>query len=77
MNELVNKILQDKLQYDRDFTKEADLIMILMITNEKENKTYVVDMIQIILMKHFELVSFIDCLEIYNEVKELIEKYSA
>lgn len=77
MNELVNKILQDKLQYDRDFTKEADLIMTLMITNEKENKTYVVDMIQIILMKHFELVSFIDCLEIYNEVKELIEKYSA
>lgn len=77
MTELVNKILQDKLQYDRDFTKEADLIMTLMITNEKENKTYVADMIQIILMKHFELVSFIDCLEIYNEVKELIEKYSA
>ena len=77
MTKIVNKILQNGLQSSNDFTNEAELIITTITLNEDKDEKFIIDSIQMILMKEAaRFMLYSECLEIYNEIKCQMNVYA-
>lgn len=69
MTKIVNEILQKRLQNNKDFTNEAELIITAITLNEDKDEKFIIDSIQMILMKEAaRFMLYSECLEMYNEI---------
>ena len=77
MVEITNKILQEALQSNKDFTNESELIITTITINDDKNEKFIIDSIQMILMKESaRFMLYSECLEIFNKVKEHLGIYA-
>ena len=77
MTKIVNEILQNGLQSSNDFTNEAELIITTITLNEDKDEKFIIDSIQMILMKEAaRFMLYSECLEIFNKVKEQLGIYA-
>lgn len=77
MVEITNKILQEALQSNKDFTNESELIITTITINDDKNEKFIIDSIQMILMKESaRFMLYSECLEIFNKVKEQLGIYA-
>lgn len=77
MVEITNKILQEALQSNKDFTNESQLIITTITINDDKNEKFIIDSIQMILMKESaRFMLYSECLEIFNKVKEQLEVHA-
>jgi hypothetical protein len=77
MVEITNKILQEALQSNKDFTNESQLIITTITINDDKNEKFIIDSIQMILMKESaRFMLYSECLEIFNKVTEQLGIYA-
>lgn len=77
MVEITNKILQEALQSNKDFTNESQLIITTITINDDKNEKFIIDSIQMILMKESaRFMLYSECLEIFNKVKDQLGIYA-
>lgn len=72
MIKLVNNILQDTLKTDVDYIDLAKDLYNL-IKNDDREYNYIIDTIQILILREaYRFLTFIECENLYEKIKEII-----
>jgi hypothetical protein len=75
MSEYTNKLLQNKLESNNDYCKLATNINDAILNNNNIPNTYVIDLIQMMIMRATNtFLLYIDCEELFFAIKKQLLK---
>lgn len=75
MSEYTNKLLQNKLESNNDYCKLATNINDAIINNNNIPNTYIIDLIQMMIMRSTNtFLLYIDCEELFFTIKKQLLK---